>query len=444
MMLICMYGGHKFSMITRAELVLEAEELLLPLAGAEDGSFNVIPFKVLALNVDFDFNIYLTLCGPESNFFSRGRGVLHTEDSSAESHSGAEELDTTAKGSSVFLYDLFEAMRLLFLLENELGAEALDLRRASLALTLLYLALSLWCSGSNTLHMESRKRLIIVQIYVDDIIFAFTNTAMYNEFANLMATKFKMSMMGHMSFFLGLQICQSHKDTPMVEKNKLNEDLQGKPVNATLYRGMIGSLMYLTSNADHAGCQDTRRSTSGSAQFLGDKLVRWFSKKQKSTVILSTEVEYIALSVCFAQILWMRSQITNYGFQFNKIPLYCNNKSAIALCCNNVQHLRAKHINTEYQLANIFTKPLPREIFDLLIEKLGAELVLEAEELLLPLTGAEEGSFIMIPFKVSSLNVDFDFKIDLTVFGSEIGSAPVSFSSGGSGVLQTKDLSAES
>ncbi|GJU81778.1 hypothetical protein Tco_1284143 [Tanacetum coccineum] len=69
----------------------------------------------------------------------------------------------------------------------------------------------------------------------------------------------------------------------MVEKNKLDKDLHGTPVDATLYYGMIGYPMYLTSN--HAGCQDTRRSTSGSAQFLGDKLVSWSSKKQKSTVI---------------------------------------------------------------------------------------------------------------------------------------------------------------
>ncbi|GJZ55903.1 copia protein [Tanacetum coccineum] len=114
------------------------------------------------------------------------------------------------------------------------------------------------------------------------------------------------------------------------------------------------------SDADHAGCQDTRRSTSRSAQFLGDKL--------------------------------MRSQLTDYGFQFNKIPLYYDNKSAIALCCNNVQQSRAKHIDeryhfikeqvenrivelyfvrTEYQLADIFTKPLPRERFEFLIEKLS-------------------------------------------------------------------------
>ncbi|GJY87612.1 retrovirus-related pol polyprotein from transposon TNT 1-94 [Tanacetum coccineum] len=148
----------------------------------------------------------------------------------------------------------------------------------------------------------------------------------------------------------------------------------------------------LKCEANRAGCQDTRRSTSGSAQFLGDKLVSWSSKKQKSTAILSIKAEYIALLGCCAQILWMRSQLTDYGFQFNKIPLYCDNKSAIALCCNNVQHSRAKHIDvryhfikeqletgivelyfvwTEYQLADIFTKPLPRERFNFMTEKLG-------------------------------------------------------------------------
>nr|GEX81212.1 copia protein [Tanacetum cinerariifolium] len=134
------------------------------------------------------------------------------------------------------------------------------------------------------------------------------------------------------------------------------------------------------ADADHAGCQDTRRSTSGSAQFLGDKLVSWSSKKQKSTAISTTEAEYIVMSGCCAQILWMRSQLTDYEFDFNKIPLYCDNRSAIALCCNNVQHSRSKHIDirhhfirekvergvvelyfemTDYQLADIFTKALP-------------------------------------------------------------------------------------
>ncbi|GJR74910.1 retrovirus-related pol polyprotein from transposon TNT 1-94 [Tanacetum coccineum] len=115
--------------------------------------------------------------------------------------------------------------------------------------------------------------ILLVQIYVDDIIFASTNTAMCDEFANQMTSKFKMSMMGQMSFFLGLQISQSPRgifinqskyaskivkkyglnttdsvDTPMIETKKLDEDLQGKPVDATLYRGMIRSLMYLTTS----------------------------------------------------------------------------------------------------------------------------------------------------------------------------------------------------
>ncbi|GJY02038.1 copia protein [Tanacetum coccineum] len=158
------------------------------------------------------------------------------------------------------------------------------------------------------------------------------------------------------------------------------------------YSKDTGMSLTAYSDADHVGCQDTRRGTFGSAQFLGDKLVSWSSKKQKSTAILSIEAEYIALSGCCAQILWMRSQLTDYGFQFNKISLYCDNKSVIALCCNNVQHSRAKHVDvryhfikeqvengivelyfvrTEYQLADIFTNPLPREIFNFLIEKLG-------------------------------------------------------------------------
>ncbi|GJZ67204.1 retrovirus-related pol polyprotein from transposon TNT 1-94 [Tanacetum coccineum] len=137
---------------------------------------------------------------------------------------------------------------------------------------------------------------------------------------------------------------------------------------------------------------DTQKSTSGSAQFLGDKLVSWSSKKQTSTSISSTEAEYIAMSGCCAQILWMRSQLSDYGFAYNRIPLYCDNKSAIALCCNNVQHSRSKHIDirhhfireqvekgvvelyfvrTEYQLADIFTKALPRERFEFILPRLG-------------------------------------------------------------------------
>ncbi|GJU50562.1 retrovirus-related pol polyprotein from transposon TNT 1-94 [Tanacetum coccineum] len=123
-----------------------------------------------------------------------------------------------------------------------------------------------------------------------------------------------------------------------------------------------------------------------------DHAVSWTSKKQKSTAISTTEAEYIAMSGFYAQILWMRSQLTDYGFAFKKIPLYSDNRSAIALCCNNVQHSRSKHIDirhhfireqvekgmvelyfmtTDYQLAGIFTKELPRERFEFLLPRLG-------------------------------------------------------------------------
>nr|GEX08645.1 copia protein [Tanacetum cinerariifolium] len=150
------------------------------------------------------------------------------------------------------------------------------------------------------------------------------------------------------------------------------------------------------ADADYAGCQDTKRSTSGSAQFLGSWLVSWSSKKHKSTVISTTEAEYIALSGCCAQVLWMRSQLSDYGFKFNTIPPYCDNQSAIALSCNSVQHSRSKHIDihhyfikeqverrivelyfveTKYQLADIFTKALPRERFETLLPLLGVRIV---------------------------------------------------------------------
>ncbi|GJV19298.1 retrovirus-related pol polyprotein from transposon TNT 1-94 [Tanacetum coccineum] len=261
------------------------------------------------------------------------------------------------------------------------------------------------------------KELLLVQIYVDDIIFAASTPELCDLFAKIMCSKFKMSMMGKISFFLGLQISQSPRgifinqskyaleslkkysfdscdpmDTPMVEKTKLDEYKEGKAVDPSHYHGMIGTLLYLTVNADHVGCQDTRRSTSGSMQFLGDRLVSWSSKRQKSAAISSTKAEYTALSGCCAQVLWMRSQLTDYGLGFNKIPMYCDNKSAIALCCNNVQHSRSKHIdirfhfikehaengvieiyyvNTEYQLADIFTKAFGRERIEFLINKLG-------------------------------------------------------------------------
>nr|GEU30087.1 retrovirus-related Pol polyprotein from transposon TNT 1-94 [Tanacetum cinerariifolium] len=170
-----------------------------------------------------------------------------------------------------------------------------------------------------------------------------------------------------------------------------------KYLRGTVNRGLWypkDSSIALTTyvDADHVGCQDTRRSTSRSKQLLGKRLVGWSSKRQRNATISSTKAEYISLYGCCAQVLWMRSKLTNYGLGFNKIPMYCDNKNAIALCCNNVQHSRSKHIdirfhfikeqvengevelyfvNMEYQLEDIFTKALSRERFEFLINKMG-------------------------------------------------------------------------
>nr|GFB15562.1 retrovirus-related Pol polyprotein from transposon TNT 1-94 [Tanacetum cinerariifolium] len=145
-------------------------------------------------------------------------------------------------------------------------------------------------------------------------------------------------------------------------------------------------------DADYAGCKDTFKSNSGGAQFLGEKLVSWSSKKQDCTTMSIAKAEYVSLSACCAQVLWMRTQLTDYGFHFNKIPIYCDSKSAIAISCNPVQHLRTKHIavryhfikehvekgtlklyfvKTDYQLADIFTKSLPADRFNYLVHRLG-------------------------------------------------------------------------
>nr|GFC55264.1 retrovirus-related Pol polyprotein from transposon TNT 1-94 [Tanacetum cinerariifolium] len=191
----------------------------------------------------------------------------------------------------------------------------------------------------------------------------------------------------------------------------LDADLSGTPVDQMKYRSKVGALMYLIASrpdimhatclwypkdtgfeliafldSDHAGCLDSRKSTSGGIQFLGgDKLVSWSSKKQDCTLMSSAEAEYVSLSACCAQVLWMRTQLIDYGFHFDKIPMYCDSKAAaIAISCNPVQHSRTKHIDvryhfikekvekgivellfirTEYQLADLFTKALPVERF---------------------------------------------------------------------------------
>ncbi|GJZ36302.1 retrovirus-related pol polyprotein from transposon TNT 1-94 [Tanacetum coccineum] len=135
------------------------------------------------------------------------------------------------------------------------------------------------------------------------------------------------------------------------------------------------------SDADHAGCIDTQKSTSRGIQFLGDKLVSWMSKKQNCIAMSSAEVQYVALSASCAEVMWMRSQLQDYGFNYNKIPLYCDFQSAIAISCNPVQHSRTKHIHTrtKYQLADMFMKTLPEDRFKYLLRRIRMRCLTPAD-----------------------------------------------------------------
>ncbi|GJR22283.1 hypothetical protein Tco_0970810 [Tanacetum coccineum] len=143
------------------------------------------------------------------------------------------------------------------------------------------------------------------------------------------------------------------------------------------------------------------KCTSGGIKFLGDKLVNWMSKKQDCTTMSSAEAEYMALSASCAQVMWMRTQLKDCGFNYNKIPLYSDSQSTIAISCNPVQHSRTKHIHTryhfikeqvengiielyfvrtEYQLVDMFTKALPEKLFSNLVRRISMRCLTPAEQ----------------------------------------------------------------
>jgi hypothetical protein len=289
-----------------------------------------------------------------------------------------------------------------------------------------------FCRGaidSTLFTLREKGNILLVQIYVDDIIFGSTDEKLCKRFSEIMSKEYEMSMMGELTFFLGLQIKQTRdgifisqekyvKDlltkfnfhsvssmkTPMSAPINLDSDLDGISVDQTTYRGMVGSLMYLTasrpdimfatcfcaryqsnpkkshmdavkrifrylkgspvlglwypkgsglelmgySDSDHAGCKIDRKSTTGGCHFLGGKLVSWTSKKQTSVSTSTAEAEYVAAASCCAQILWMKNQLLDYGVKYKNTPIFCDNTSAIAITHNPVMHSKTKHIDIRY------------------------------------------------------------------------------------------------
>jgi hypothetical protein len=138
------------------------------------------------------------------------------------------------------------------------------------------------------------------------------------------------------------------------------------------------------SDSDYVGCKVDRKSTSGTCQFLGGSLLSCSSKKQTSIALSTAKAKYVAAGQCCAQLLWMRQTLRDFGYNMSKVPLLCDNESAIHLADNPIEHSRTKHIDiqhhflrdhqqrgdidnyhisTENQLADIFTKPLDEKRF---------------------------------------------------------------------------------
>nr|GEX26680.1 hypothetical protein [Tanacetum cinerariifolium] len=169
--------------------------------------------------------------------------------------------------------------------------------------------------------------------------------------------------------------------TPMATKH-LDADLSGTLIDQMKYHSMVGALMYLTASRP-----DIMHATCYCAHYQAKPTEKYLMRLNGSF-----EAEYVSLSACCAQVLWMRTQLTDYGFHFDKIPMYYDSKAAIAISCHPVQHSRTKHIDvgyyfikekvekgivelffvgTEYQLADLFTKALPEERFKYLVRRLG-------------------------------------------------------------------------
>ncbi|GJX84836.1 putative ribonuclease H-like domain-containing protein [Tanacetum coccineum] len=252
-----------------------------------------------------------------------------------------------------------------------------------------------------TLFIKKVKSdILLVQVYVDDIIFGSTKKELCTEFEKLMHKKFQMSSMGELTFFLGLQVMQKDDGIFISQDNLLIKDENTEDVDVQLYRSMIGSLMYLTSSrpdimfvvcacarfqvtpkvlhlhamkrifrylkgqpklglwypkdspfdleaytdSDYAGASLDRKSTIRGYQFIGSRLISWKCKKQTIVANSTTESEYLAAASCCGQVLWIQNQMLDYRYNFMNTNIFIDNEITICIVKNPVFHSKTKHI----------------------------------------------------------------------------------------------------
>ncbi|KAL8103943.1 hypothetical protein AgCh_028234 [Apium graveolens] len=192
--------------------------------------------------------------------------------------------------------------------------------------------------------------MILVQIYVDDIIFGSNKEKICQRFSKLMQSEYEMSMMGELNYFLGLQVSQ-RSDEIFISQTKYVKYLLKRfgiidcsPASTPMYT----ATKLDEDKKDFVGCRVDIKSTNGSCQFLGQRLVSWYSKKQQSVSTSTVEAGYIAAGSCCAQVLWIGNQLMDYGLVLHKIPIMCDITSAISIVANPVNYSRTKHIDVRY------------------------------------------------------------------------------------------------
>ncbi|KAL8136224.1 hypothetical protein AgCh_010717 [Apium graveolens] len=247
-------------------------------------------------------------------------------------------------------------------------------------------------------YLNQGKDLLLVQIYVDDIIFGSTNQKLCDKFSKLMQSRYQMSMMGEMSYFLGLQIKQTDNGI-YINQTKYTKNLLKRfnmQESATATTPMTTATKLDPHEGTAVDVTNYRGKSKGATSYCSEENLHIpQGKKQKSISTSTIEAEYNAVGSCCAEMLWMRNQLMDYGLSFSKILIYCDNQSAIAMTGNSVQHSLTKHINIRYhfirvhvmegtielhfvptdqQLADIFTKPLTEATFTKLVNELASEI----------------------------------------------------------------------
>eukprot|EP00253_Pinus_taeda_P013917 PITA_13917 len=270
-------------------------------------------------------------------------------------------------------------------------------------------------ADSNLYFKVENDKLLILVVYVDDIIFDSNEEEMSQNFALIMQKEFEMSLLGELTYFLGLQIQQKEggtrpdimhavgivgrfqanpKETHLQAVKRIFKYIQGTQNYGLWYPRDTDLTFHAYTDADWAGSVDDRKSTSGGAFFMGSRLVSWFSKKQSSIALSTAEAEYVAAASCCTQLLcWMMQALQDFQIDCTPpVSILCDNTSAISISKNPVMHSKTKHIPIKYhflreqvleqkvkleyvpskeQVADILTKPLPREAFEYLRHKLG-------------------------------------------------------------------------